>query len=110
VNAAWLRHEYIVKQRTMEDIALETGISPYILRAKARELGFRKRLPSPFIPTEWIYQEHVVNQRSIAEMACEIGIDSQILRKRAHKFGIPVHRPRGRRRKPSPGTSSNRRT
>lgn len=92
VNAAWLHHEYIVKQRTMEDIALETDISPYTLRAKARELGIRKRRPTPSIPTEWIYQEHVVNKRSLAEMAREIGIDCQILRKRAHKFGIPVHR------------------
>lgn len=107
VNAAWLHQEYIVKQRTMEDIALETNISPYTLRAKAGELGFRKRMPSPFIPTEWLYQEHVVNQRSIAEMAREIGIDSQILRKRAHKLGIPVHRPRGQRREPSPGSGSN---
>lgn len=90
VDAEWLHREYIVKQRTMEDIALEVGISPWTLRAKASELGIRKRRPTPFIPENWIYQEHVVNKRSLTDIARDAGVDRKVLSRRAQKLGIPV--------------------
>ncbi len=92
VDAEWLHREYIVKQRTMEDIALEVGISPWTLRARASEFGIRKRRPTPPISEAWIYQEYMVNKRSLTDMALDAGVDRQVLTRQAHRLGLPVRR------------------
>ncbi|MCA2247592.1 MULTISPECIES: TniQ family protein [Mycobacterium] len=92
VDAEWLYREYIVNERTMEDIALEVGISPWTLRARASELGIHKRRVTPPISEAWIYQEYMVNKRSLTDMALDAGVDRQVLARRAHNLGIPVRR------------------
>jgi hypothetical protein len=101
VDAEWLHHEYIVKQRTIKDIALEVGITPRTLLAKASLSGIRKYRPTPPISEAWIYQEHVVNKRRLTDMAREAGIDPHALFRRARTLGIPALQNRS-----SPATSA----
>ncbi len=107
VEPEWLYHEYIVKQRTVRDIAREVGCNPRTLLAKASQAGIRKHRQTPPISEAWIYTEHVINKRSLADMAREAGVDREVLSRRWRKLGIPV---RQNRSSPSSANGSRRST
>jgi AraC-like DNA-binding protein len=92
VAAAWLHQEYVVNQRTLEDMAREAGVSRKTLSKRAKELGIPVRRSTRFITAEWIYQEHVARRRLIKDLAQEAGVSRTALSRRAKELGIPVRR------------------
>ena len=101
VDPAWLRAEYLEKQRTLTDIARELGMSLSTLAKLAKTQGLSvTRGPRPgrkrsepvkrraVVDLEWLYREFVVNDRSLTDMAREGGVTASTLRRQARRHHI----------------------
>ena len=101
VDPAWLREQYLEKQRTLTDIARELDMSLSTLAKVAKTQGIRvTRGPRPrrkrpervkrcsIVDLEWLYRGFVVNGRSLTDMAREGGVTASTLRRQARRHHI----------------------
>lgn len=96
LTPAFLEREYTQREKTLTQIAEETGLSRHIVveHAKAAQLTiYRSHRPRP-IDENWLRDQYLTHQRSTNNIAQQIGTDDETVRRRLQHLGIPL-RPQG---------------
>ncbi|WP_159083374.1 TniQ family protein [Streptomyces sp. P3] len=86
---------YTVRQRTLQQIGDQIGVSARVITNLADEYGIPLRRPrepghnrTVHIDREWLQEQYLVRQRSATDLAAELGIGASTLLKRIKEAGI----------------------
>ncbi|MCU1694264.1 MAG: hypothetical protein JWR34_327 [Mycobacterium sp.] len=93
IDLDWLHREYVINNRSLDDMAREIGMATSSLRRQAvkHDIGTSKRERHRCaIDADWFYQQYVVKQRTLTELARERDLSYRELRKHAAERGIAV--------------------
>jgi len=77
IDAAWLREQYLVKQRSIRDIAREMKVSFSTIQTKIHGNGILTRAPhkQPKITNaDWLREQYLVKHRTMQDMANEVSV------------------------------------
>ncbi|MBV6701815.1 hypothetical protein KV557_32730 [Kitasatospora aureofaciens] len=101
IDLAWLRHEYVVRRRTLADLADELGISARYLGRRAREMGIPTRtwVGTPPIRNRRFELHHLraaqvmlgVGNYSVRKIAEELGFSTRTVHRHLHAAGAIHH-------------------
>lgn len=106
IDREWLWEQYVVRQRTLDDLARETGISKSHMRrwAQTHDIPLRaagRPANSPGTPPtaheitkEWLWENYAVRRRSLRDIGRETGMSKGSVRRWAEIHDIQL-RPRG---------------
>jgi hypothetical protein len=91
----WLEQEYVVKQRSMQEIAFDLGISAQIVYKILCTYGIqvrtnqyaRKHLS---IDKDWLIEEYVNKRRSTTDISKELNCGYNTINRRLREYGIVV--------------------
>ncbi|MDX2680340.1 PadR family transcriptional regulator [Streptomyces sp. NY05-11A] len=92
----FLEREYTQQEKTLTQIAQETGLPRHIVVEQARAVGltiYYSRRPHP-IDEDWLREQYLTRKRSTYDIAQEVGTDDETIRRRIQRLGIAL-RPQG---------------
>lgn len=92
----FLEREYTQQEKTLTQIAQETGLPRHIVVEQARAVGltiYYSRRPHP-IDEDWLREHYLTRKRSTYDIAQEVGTEDETIRRRLQRLGIAL-RPQG---------------
>lgn len=112
ISEEWLQEEYVVKKRSMPDIATDLRCTWVTIRYWLRKYGIEARdsrtgsqlkwmslrsadkTTKYKISEEYLRNEYLTGRKTMNQIAAEFGCSWDVVRKRIHKYGIPlkIHR------------------
>ena len=119
IDPSWLRHEYVVKRRSVAELADELGVAKSTVNRQVKKHGFsvppsrkptkpkkepvtRQRL---HVDPDWLRQEYQEKQRTLTDIARELGISLSTLSRLAQNHGLAIKR--GRQPRPVRARTEN---
>lgn len=91
-NRDWLYQEYIIKNRTADDIAKQCGVDIRNLRTYIDKFGFCLKMSDIYekMPKDLLYKEYAENHKSAYVIADEYNLSIESVKKLLLEYEIPV--------------------
>jgi len=96
-DTEWLNEQYWNRERSLRDIAAETGTSDQTVRRRLIEHGLGTRDQQPdderLDDPEWLKEQYWGRGRGLVDIAEETETTRRTVRRRLLKYGIGTRRP-----------------
>lgn len=89
-NKDWLREQYNVKGRKVEDIAAECGVSKAVIKKYLYQYGIGRKVPELkyWQSKDWLIQNYSATDIQVRDLAAKIGVQHTQLYEYIKKYGI----------------------
>lgn len=98
IDKEWLYEEYIIKDRSSSDIAMEYGCTQNTIQCWLLRHGIKKRITThnitrdkPYQKYDFLYEQHVTLDKSMSEIARECCVSADTIRNNLKRVGIEPH-------------------
>lgn len=98
MDREWLYNEYVIKDRSSQDIADEYGcvrntIQCWLAKFKIKKKIVRKHYEKkyPNITKEFLIEENINKKKSLSQISRETGVSFDTLKNYAHEYGIDYY-------------------
>jgi AraC-like DNA-binding protein len=71
IDSAWLRDQYIVQRRELDDICRDVGVSPATIGRAIQRDGLSRQQETIEIDRDWLHEQWVIQRRTIEDIASE---------------------------------------
>lgn len=100
MDKEWLYNEYVVKDRSTQDIADEYGCKRNTIQCWLAKFKIKKKIThrnrkckyddEDFFTYDYLYEQYVVNDKSIVQIGKENNISNDTVRRRLEKLGFEI--------------------